>query len=238
MTHFIASAETLIIGRGRVATQLIHFFESRNLSFSNWCRSSQGLQKQNHEELLSLFSKATRVLLPISDKSISEFIDQHKSQLAGKLLVHFSAAHRDERALGFHPLGSFTLDQKVDFSKVYFQGIHPESLFREALPMFSNPYTQLSETDMQLYHALCVYGGNFSAILWKNFFQKMQHMGVPREALNSYVQNITDNVLANPEKAVTGPLVRGDQATIEKNLKALEHEPKLHAIYESFVRNR
>ena len=230
--------ETLIVGRGRVATQLIHFFESRNLPFSNWCRSSENFQGQNHEELLSLFSKATRVLLPVSDKSISEFIDQHEAQLAGKLLVHFSAAHKDQRALGFHPLGSFTLDQKVDFSKVYFQGIHHESLFREALPMFSNPYTQLSESDMQLYHALCVYGGNFSAILWKNFFEKMQYMGVPREALNSYVQNITNNVLANPEKAVTGPLVRGDQATIEKNLKALEHEPKLHAIYESFVRNR
>ena len=50
MTHFIASAETLIIGRGRVATQLIHFFESRNLPFSNWWRPSENFQGQNQTQ--------------------------------------------------------------------------------------------------------------------------------------------------------------------------------------------
>jgi predicted short-subunit dehydrogenase-like oxidoreductase (DUF2520 family) len=42
------------------------------------------------------------------------------------------------------------------------------------------------------------------------------------------------NILLDPASALTGPLVRGDQQTLEKNLLALQEDP-FQKVYESFI---
>ncbi len=224
-------AETLIIGNGRMATQFKQCLQTLGIPFSSWLRSEGAFSLSGRTQA------AKRILLLIPDKAISPLIDEYEHFFKNKILIHFSATHRDSRALGFHPLGTFTCDQKVDFQCVYFHGIHPESLFNEALPFLKNSYKQLSEEHMQVYHALCVVGGNFSAILWNAFFKEMLALGVSEDAARSYIEMLAQNILQNPSSSVSGPLVRNDNSTIEKNILALEGKKELQQIYKAFVKN-
>lgn len=230
---------TLLVGGGRMAKHISHFFNQHRIPFVQWTRS-----KQKMNPLLTLentFLKhpsLKRVLLAISDSSISDFVSKHEEALQNKILVHFSATVSDPRVLGFHPLGSFSPELNIDLAKIHFHGTHPESIFHEALPMLKNNYTQLKSEDLKLYHALCVVGGNFSAILWREFFKEMQKLGIQREALISYHDVVSHNIHDNPEHAATGPLLRGDLNTIEKNIASLEnYAPKLASLYKIFVEN-
>lgn len=224
-----ASAETLIIGSGRMATQFRYALEKLKVPYSIWLRSEGAFTLGGKTQ------KAKRVLLLLPDKALSSFVDDHAPFLRDKILIHFSASHRDPRILGFHPLGTFNREQEIDFNEVAFHGVHPESLFREALPYLTNNYSQLSEEQMQSYHALCVVGANFSAVLWNAFFKEMKNLGVSESAAKNYFKMFAANVARNPSAAITGPLVRNDHRTIEKNISALENKKELQAIYKAFV---
>ena len=229
----IKDTDTLIIGNGRLAGHLCNFFKSKEIPFTQWHRHSN---TNSIQDLKNAASPAKRILLCISDGMISDFISQHEELFTHKTLVHFSATVSDSRILGFHPLGSFSHDINVDFSSIHFHGVHPESLFREALPMLKNPYARLSSEDLKLYHALCVVGGNFTSLLWREFFREMQKLGIQQDALFSYLSLVSKNILTNPEKATTGPLIRGDLKTIESNMDSLSFKaPHLSQIYNVFV---
>ena len=223
--------ETLVIGRGRVARQLARYFDQMGIGFSTWHR---GLSP---EELYTKAVPAHRVLMAISDNAITSFIDENQEVFREKFIVHFSGTQFDERALGFHPLAAITGELPIDFKQVTFQGITAENEFRKALPMFDNAYRQLTPDQMHLYHALCVLGANCSSLLWKNFYEQMQKIEMPKSALDQFVQNVTANVVADPEKCVTGPLVRGDHQTVNLNLAALEKFPALKNVYQAFLTN-
>jgi len=222
-------AETLIIGSGRMATQFRRALETLNVPYSNWLRSEGAFTLGGKTQ------KAKRVLLLVPDKAISVFVDDHEHFLRNKTLIHFSATHRDSRVLGFHPLGTFNREQNIEFSDVSFHGVHPESIFREALPFLKNTYTQMSEEQMQSYHALCVLSANFSAVLWNAFFIEMKKIGVTESAAKNYFQMFAANVANNPKSAITGPLIRNDIPTLDKNMAALESKKTLQDIYKAFV---
>jgi hypothetical protein len=80
-------------------------------------------------------------------------------------------------------------------------------------------------------------GGNFSAILWNVFFKEMKKIGVSHEAAKSYFEMINQNIAHNHSTAITGPLVRKDFPTMEKNLQALSKQEEIQEIYKDFVRN-
>ncbi|MEZ4814236.1 MAG: DUF2520 domain-containing protein [Bdellovibrionota bacterium] len=212
-----------------MATQFLRALVALNIPHSQWHRTEET------SNLITKTQKATRVVLLIPDKAIHSFVDDHSELLKNKTLIHFSATLNDSRILGFHPLGMFNKDQKINFEEIQFHGPHPESLFREALPFLKNSYKELSPQEMQLYHALCVVGGNFSAILWNAFFKEMKKLGVSNSAAQSYFKLFTQNVVANPSTSVTGPLARNDTPTLEKNIAALKACPELQSIYKAFV---
>jgi predicted short-subunit dehydrogenase-like oxidoreductase (DUF2520 family) len=57
---------------------------------------------------------------------------------------------------------------------------------------------------------------------------------LPAESLDAYLRQVTENYVRHPESALTGPLVRGDEQTIARNLRALEGDP-LQGLYRDFV---
>lgn len=221
--------DTAILGAGRMATQFKIALDALQIPYTSWLRS------EGNFTLSAKVKNAKRILLLVPDKFISCIVDENEELFKNKILIHFSATHRDPRILGFHPLGTFNKEQKIDFSIVHFHSVHPESLFREALPFLKNNYLQLSEEKTQSYHALCVMAGNFSAILWKAFFKEMKKLGVSQAAAHSYFEMFAANVARNPDTAVTGPLVRNDVPTLEKNMNSLKDKKELFEIYKAFV---
>lgn len=104
----------------------------------------------------------------------------------------------------------------------------------ELLPGVPNSFSKLFDAEKARYHALCVLGGNFPVLLWNKMEADLARMGIPTEAVRAYIQQVAANYVEQGSAALTGPLVRGDQATIQKNLNALAQDP-WREVYQAFV---
>ena len=76
--------------------------------------------------------------------------------------------------------------------------------------------------------------GNFPQILWQAVGKRFAELGLDAGSLQPYLQKVLANFLANPATALTGPLARGDQGTIARNLQSLQGDA-LQPLYQSFV---
>jgi hypothetical protein len=229
--HTLPSFSYLLIGSGRVAQHLSHYLHLLDISFQSWDRA------QDPHALKPKISDATHVLLAISDSAVLGFF---RRNLAGmdKVVVHFSGAHNFEDMISAHPLMTFGPQL---YSLDFYKKIHftlTNGTFRQALPGLENPHSSLSPDQKPLYHASCVLGGNFTTLLIKKMLENLQEMNLPQEAAEIYISQIIKNTFANPENALTGPIVRKDIETVKANIKALEEDkksPRADEIYKSFV---
>jgi len=94
----------------------------------------------------------------------------------------------------------------------------------------------LSEKDKPLYHAACTLASNaFVALEW-TAAGILQQAGVTEDAAFAALLPLVQGTLQNVkslglEKALTGPVVRGDSATVRKHLEALGSDPGAREIY-------
>jgi len=222
----------LLIGSGRIAQHFQCYLDLLQLPYHSWSR------KQNTpQELQSLAKICSPILLLISDKAIAEFIELYPF-LREKLLVHCSGCLTVPGVPSAHPLMTFISGEGLDLAR--YQKI-PFILSEEApdlatlLPGLPNVAYRIPERLRPLYHALCVLSGNFTVILWQKIFKEFEErLQIPATVAQPYLEQITRNLLADPQKALTGPLVRDDQKTIDANLRALENDP-FQSLYHSFV---
>lgn len=218
----------LVIGAGRVATHIKHYFGLRGLSFLEWNRKAHTVP-----ELAPLLAKASVVLLPIKDSAIEEFRDRHLKDFKGTI-AHFSGALHVDGIESFHPLMTFGPQlYDLDFYEKISIAASSKDAFRTCFPELKNPVFALRTEDKPFYHALCVMSGNFPQILWKECLASFDALGVPSEAVGLYLQKNLENFRADPAQSLTGPLVRGDETTIQKNMKALPE--RLRELYRAFV---
>jgi len=220
----------LLVGSGRLSQHLIYWnsLQQSPLQVQQWNR-----QPHTNEDLQSLLKKVDLIWLAISDSALVSFFEQHLSTAKVKV-VHFSGALHDPRMISAHPLMSFPTElmQTSVYPQIHFALTGAESL-QQALPGFTNSFTLLDPKQKAFYHSLCVVAGNFPQLLWNESLQGFQNLEIPSAAVETYIKQITENFLHLKSKSLTGPLVRKDQITIEKNLAALENS-KLKKIYEAF----
>ncbi len=220
----------LIIGNGRVSRHFQYYFSRLNLPYTLWHR------RLPHAQLHHALTLATHVLLLVNDSAIDSFIAEHLREAASRL-IHFSGSLVTENAYGAHPLMTFSeaLYDLEHYQAIPFVLDHDAPEFENLLPGLPNQHVRLHKTLKPKYHALCVMSGNFSCILWQKLFKTLeQEFSIPASVAYPYLYQQTQNLLLNPDTALTGPLVRGDDATIEKNLAALEDDV-FRNVYESFA---
>jgi predicted short-subunit dehydrogenase-like oxidoreductase (DUF2520 family) len=219
----------LIIGSGRVARHLSHYFHLLNLNFESWDRH------QDPHALARKISSATHILLALSDHAIEGFYRQH---LAGheKTCVHFSGALDLDDIVCAHPLMTFAeqLYSLEQYRNIHFTLTGCDDL-NQALPGLPNSYSLLAAEQKALYHSLCVVGGNFTTLLGIEMLKGLRDLNIPDHAIQSYLQQIVLNIFNEPGKAATGPLARKDATTVTANLRALEGSA-LQEIYLSFLK--
>ena len=233
MTHFA------IIGGGRLARHMYHYFSLLDLPCSVWARDADCVINTSHERnseqrLREVIEPASHVLLAVSDAGITDVLKQYPF-LHEKTLVHCSGAFSYPGIAGAHPLMTFghdlyTLDQYRQIPFVLESGYE----FDDLLPGLPNPHHAIAAEDKARYHALCVMAGNFSQILWGAATDRFAEMGLPASSLQPYLQQVVSNFIQDPESALTGPLSRGDHQTVNRNLTALAADP-LEPVYQSFV---
>ena len=224
----------LIVGNGRLAHHLKHYFSSVGLLYKEWYRSSIS---HDSEKLSDLVRASDIVLLPISDIAIESFVVENKLLESNKTVVHFSGALDTNLAVGCHPLMTFTnnLYDKVFYSKILFCIDDDAPEFSEIFPDLLNPNIRISKQKKAKYHALCVMANNYTCLLWQKFFDELINVfGADSEDLKPFLFQTAENIAKDYKKCLTGPLSRNDKITLNKNLSSLEGDP-YHQIYESFV---
>jgi predicted short-subunit dehydrogenase-like oxidoreductase (DUF2520 family) len=182
-----------------------------------------------------LVQSDTRALLAISDRAVQAFVRSHP-ELGKAVRVHFSGRLASSLAIGAHPMFSFagTFYDRELYERIPFvidKGFPPLASLIPGLP---NPCFFIEPEQRERYHALCVLAGNFTTLLWRKlFFELDTELGMPRQQALPYLVSIMRG-LAGTGAPLSGPLSRGDQATLRHNLAALKGNP-FEQVYGAFV---
>ena len=232
-------AHYALIGGGRLARHMHHYLTLLNQPVSAWARNADcALNSHSIDDprlrLRATIEPASHVLLLVSDAAIPEVVAKFPF-LHEKRLVHCAGAFSFPGIAGAHPLMTFSeplyeLQQYREMPFIVERG----SRFDELLPGLSNPHFEIAPEDKARYHALCVVAGNFSQILWDAVATRFEGMGLRAAALEPYLRRVAENFIAARGAALTGPLSRGDSATIERNLDALSGD-RLQGLYRAFL---
>lgn len=231
MNRQVPTQHYLLIGRGRLANHLAHFFDLKNISYLRWSRLDSA------EDLDRFVLLAKKILLAISDDAIDSFIKKH--HLPVEKTIHFSGALSTPMALQLHPLMTFSFElyDKHVYETMSFVSPASTPSLKELLPELDNPHYLIPEGSEALYHALCVLSGNGTTLLWQTVLtQFQQKFSIPSSALWPYLEQIVQNLQKNPTTALTGPWVRNDEKTIQRNEQALAGSSLLK-IYHSLSEN-
>lgn len=222
-------AEYLIVGNGKTAKHISRYFELLNIPFNSWNRNQSILFEKK-------LTEKKKILLLISDDQIEKFIQEHKSKVNKEILwIHFSGVLSSKITESAHPLFTFhnSLYDLETYKNIPFITEKGKKTFPQLFPELPNTSYEIESSEKSLYHAWCSIAGNFTSILWSEFFNRFENkFKLPREASFLYLKQVTANILSNPD-SLTGPFVRGDKSTINKHIGALKGDD-FYNIYNSF----
>jgi len=89
----------------------------------------------------------------------------------------------------------------------------------------------LADTDRPLYHAAAVIAGNYLVTLYRTAAALFEQVGAPPEGLVPLMERTIENGFV-----LTGPIARGDWATVEAHLSALEQRaPEVVPLYRALA---
>lgn len=219
----------LLIGNGRVARHFQHYFTLLQIPFVTWVRTNSIASL--HQQL----QQTSHVLLLIADDAIEVFIARHLINY-NNVRIHCSGSLVTPLAYGAHPLMTFSdhLYSLKEYLAIPFVLDHDAPDFDVLMPGLPNQFVKLDTSLKAKYHALCVMSGNFSCLLWQKLMTSMEkEFNFPKEIAHAYLMQQTKNLIHNADNALTGPLVRNDLSTINKNIDALENDP-CQKIYQAF----
>lgn len=209
--------------------------------FNKWSRNGDpefnSLSSTDHENLALATQNSDYVLLAIKDGAIAEFIKSH-SFLDPKKCVHFSGALVLPEVHSAHPLMTFhTGNMPLEiYERICFVTEEGKLSFSQIFPQLKNPNQSIDGRKKALYHSLCVTGSNFTNILWQEVLRRFaSEFSIEQKNLQPFMEQTFANILRDPFNSLTGPLVRGDQKTIDQHLQALDSS-LLKPIYQDFVK--
>jgi len=235
MTHYA------IVGGGRLARHFSEYFRLLEIPHTRWTRDHRSAFNSfaipdAKQRLQATVRAADRVLLLVSDSSIVSVLRQY-TFLHEKQLIHCSGSLSIPGVAGAHPLMTFSgqLYPLETYQRMPFV-LEAGSSFTQLFPGLQNPHFVVGAEDKGRYHAMCVMAGNFAQLLWKGISDRFeQDLDLPAAVLHPYLRQLTENFIATPNSALTGPLTRDDGKTIERNLDSLQGDP-LQDLYTAFMR--
>jgi predicted short-subunit dehydrogenase-like oxidoreductase (DUF2520 family) len=182
---------------------------------------------------------ADLVILAVPDGAIREVA---ASLAIGPWVAHLSGATTldalDPHELRFsvHPLQTLTTERGAEQLDGAWGAITAETddavaharWLAERLGLRAFP---LHDADRPLYHAAAVIAGNFLVTLYRSAARLCEEVGAPPEALVPLMQRTIENGFV-----LTGPIARGDWATVEAHLEALaQRAPDLVPMYRALA---
>lgn len=229
-----------LIGDGKLASHFVHYLELKKLPFKQWSRRLFNDNKVSN--IQSHLSNCDYIIVLLKDDIIESFIESSDflkiKQKSGKL-IHCSGSLVMKQVQSFHPLMTFSDElYSIDtYESISFISETNKISFDEVFPELQNKSFEIESSKKELYHALCVLGGNFTTMLWQKVLTEMKLLGIEESAVVPYMQQTISNLEKNYQDALTGPLARKDLKTIEKNINSLRNDP-YKDVYKSFVKTK
>jgi predicted short-subunit dehydrogenase-like oxidoreductase (DUF2520 family) len=230
------AAPLVVVGRGRVGGSLARAAEAAGIE----------VRTAGRDEVAAAAQGAGAVLLCVPDSAIAATAAEvpegpgfvgHVSG-AGTLNLLADAAARGARAFSLHPLQTFARgDTPVEGTPAAIAGSDRDALrfarqLAEALGM--RPF-EVAEEDRSAYHAAAAIASNLLIPLEESAAELLESLGTDeaRELLAPLVLRTTANWVELGPRALTGPIARGDQTTIDGHRAALrERAPELLPLYD------
>jgi predicted short-subunit dehydrogenase-like oxidoreductase (DUF2520 family) len=231
------STPLTVVGRGRVGRSLAAAAE----------RAGAQVSLVSHEEAGGSIPAGTAVLLCVPDEQIAATAERF-ADAAPSLLGHTSgattldalaaAAERGTATFSLHPLQTFADGETpVEGTPAAIAGSSEESLayarrLAEALGM--RPF-EVPEESRAAYHAAAAMASNLLVALEESAAELMQSIGVEdaRELLAPLVLRTAANWAELGPDALTGPIARGDRATVQRHRVAVaESAAELVRLYD------
>jgi predicted short-subunit dehydrogenase-like oxidoreductase (DUF2520 family) len=191
--------------------------------------------------LPALPSLADSVLIAVSDDALREVAELLLAAGATDgTVLHTSGVYGPEAlealAVGGVSCGALHPLQTLSASETSWQGLLGAAFAlsaegkaalwgQEIVDLLGGRLLRLNRDGKPLYHAAAVLASNYLVALLDAAVELMEAAGVPREealpALAPLVRRSVENCLTEgPEKALTGPIDRGDEATVRLHLEA------------------
>ena len=151
--------------------------------------------------------------------------------MAGSLTLDVLEPH--PRRAAVHPLVSLATADPQPLKGAWF-AVAGDPLAHQIVDDLNGTAIDVPDDKRVLYHAAATIASNHLVALLGQVERVAAEAGVPLAAYLDLVRQTVDNVEAlGPKKALTGPVKRGDWATVERHLAALpEHE---RPAYEALV---
>jgi predicted short-subunit dehydrogenase-like oxidoreductase (DUF2520 family) len=179
------------------------------------------------------------VLLCVPDAAIA---DVAEGLAPGPVLAHVSGAtplsalEPHVRRLSVHPLQTFTRSRGPEQLDGAWAAVTAETDELRAVGLWLaetlglRPF-ELADADRTLYHAGAVFVSNYLVTLHRAASLLFEGVGVPPEALEPLMRRTIEN-----EFELTGPIARGDWATVEAHRAAIRAaHPELEHLYETLA---
>lgn len=182
---------------------------------------------------------AELVLLCVPDSVIAEVA---AAVPVGPWVAHVSGATRltalepHRLRFGVHPLQTLIRErgpEQLDGAWAAVGGETPEALemARWLADVLGLRPFEVADADRALYHAAAVFGGNYLVTLHDVATRLLAEVGAPAQAIVPLMARTIENGFE-----LTGPLARGDWATVDAHLAALEERaPDLAPLYRALV---
>ena len=179
------------------------------------------------------------VLLCVPDRAIAEVA---AATAPGPWLAHVSGAtplaalEPHERRFGLHPLQTFTRDRGAEQLDGAFAAVTAETDEARRIGdwlarlLGLEPFP-LADEQRATYHAGAAIASNYLVTLRRAAGSLLEAAGAPPEALDPLMRRTIENGFE-----LTGPIERGDWATVDAHVAAIRAErPELEALYSTLA---
>lgn len=181
-------------------------------------------------------------LVALADQATEDFVARFRpshgivAHTSGSLSLSMLAPTNRPHAV-IYPLQTFSRSKRVDFSKipVCTEASDDETLrFIDQIASLLTPDVRHIDTlQRQQTHLAAVFACNFSNFMYVAAADILKENGLPFDILLPLIREFFDKLnLMDPWEAQTGPAIRGDQNTIDRQLAMLSHMDGYRRLYE------
>ena len=245
----MVESSLVIVGTGRVALSLgralrEHGAPVRAIAGRNRARTraaAEFIGGVDALEIQAVPSLTRRVLIAVSDVAIADIAKQLATAGFAGVALHTAGSRGPEELAALrergvacgtlHPLQTFPAGEAgaTALAGAYFAVSGDAAAVRwgeEIAAMLGGHLLKIPSQHWALYHSAAVMASNYQITLFDAALEILERAGVPpeqgRAALAPIARATLENVLKlGPLTALTGPISRGDAATVRKNIESL-----------------